>query len=366
MGDYYNDHDSTSVAWLSELVKQGQLPPGAIDGRSIKEINATDVRGCRQVHFFAGIGGWSYALRLAGWPESVPVWTGSCPCQPYSTAGKQRGDADERNLWPEFFRLIRECRPEFVFGEQVASAIRHGWLDGISADLEGEGYTVGACVLGAHSVGAPHIRQRLYWVAHAKGKGRERMESECKSEICKRARTRSNSSTCRLADSKGKRESTITGGLREGIFQPNGCSTVGGLEFADSNGRPTGLASSSIERHGDSVGSDGSASGLGNSDSPGLGEQRRTVSVSPELSPAELRSDLSHWDRFDLIPCRDGKARRIEPGSFPLAHGIPGRVGLLRGYGNAIVPQVAAAFVRAFMESTTWFYWDDLEEVTGG
>ena len=122
-----------------------------------------DLRGYTQCHFFAGIGGWSLALKLAGWPEDRPVWTGSCPCQPYSTAGKQRGNADERDLWPAFFRLIAECRPEFVFGEQVENAIRHGWLDRVYADLEREEYAVGAAVLGAHSVGAPHRRYRLYW-----------------------------------------------------------------------------------------------------------------------------------------------------------------------------------------------------------
>lgn len=59
------------------------------------------------------------------------------------------------------------------------------------------------------------------------------------------------------------------------------------------------------------------------------------------------------WARFEVVHCRDGKARRFEPGSFPLAHGVPGRVGLLRGYGNAIVPQVAAEFIQAFLETTT-------------
>lgn len=318
--NYLNEFDHHAASWLRELIRGEHLPEGVVDDRSIKEVQAKDLTGYRQAHFFAGIGGWPYALRLAGWPESIPVWTGSCPCQPYSAAGKQKGDADERNLWPDFFRLIRECRPEFVFGEQVANAIRHGWLDGISADLEREGYTVGACVLGAHSVGSPHIRQRLYWVAHNQGKGRERMESKCKSEICKRARTRSNSPTCRLG-------------------------------ITDSNGRTPWFASSSIERHGNSVGSDGPTGGLGNSNRSGLGEQCGAFSVSPELAPAELRSNPRYWDTFDLIPCRDGKARRIEPGSFPLAHGIPGRVGLLRGYGNAIVPQVAAAFVMAFLGS---------------
>ncbi len=169
MTAYYNEHDPFAAAWLRELIKENLIAPGDVDERSIKEVQPEDLRGYTQCHFFAGIGGWSYALRLAGWSDDTPVWTGSCPCQPFSAAGKQKAQADDRHLWPDFFRLIKECKPNVVFGEQVEGAIRHGWLDGIQADLEGEAYAVGHCVLGAHSVGAPQIRQRLYWVADSQG-----------------------------------------------------------------------------------------------------------------------------------------------------------------------------------------------------
>ena len=165
--NYYNEIDDKAAAWLRELVSQKLIPAGDVDTRSIAEVKAHELKGYTQCHFFAGIAGWPLALQLAGWPADRPVWTGSCPCQPFSTAGKGLAQADERHLWPVFFDLIRQCRPEHVFGEQVASAIGKGWLDGISADLESEGYACGAAVLGAHSVGAPHIRQRLYWVAHS-------------------------------------------------------------------------------------------------------------------------------------------------------------------------------------------------------
>lgn len=175
--NYYNEYDPKTAAWLRELIKVGAIPDGHVDERSIAEVSPDDLRGFTQCHFFAGIGGWSLALQLAGWSSDKPVWTGSCPCQPFSSAGKGLGAADERHLWPVFFELIRQCRPEHVFGEQVASAIGHGWLDGVSADLEAEGYTCGATVLGAHSVGAPHIRQRLYWVAHNLSQRGQRLES---------------------------------------------------------------------------------------------------------------------------------------------------------------------------------------------
>ena len=169
--NFYNEFDPKAAAWLRELIRCGHIPDGVVDERSIADIHPTELSGYTQCHFFAGIGGWSLALRLAGWPDTKPVWTGSCPCQPYSNAGKGEGNADPRNLWPVFFNLIRECHPDICFGEQVESAVRHGWLDGVSADLESQGYACGAVVLGAHSVGAPHIRQRLYWVADSNGTG---------------------------------------------------------------------------------------------------------------------------------------------------------------------------------------------------
>ena len=165
MTAYYNEHDAYAAAWLRNLIAAGHIAAGDVDARDIQDVTPDDLTGYTQCHFFAGLGGWSYALRLAGWPDDRPVWTGSCPCQPFSTAGKRAGTDDPRHLWPAFFELIAECRPVTALGEQVASAIAHGWLDGVSADLEAEGYTVGAVVLGAHSVGAPHIRQRLWWVA---------------------------------------------------------------------------------------------------------------------------------------------------------------------------------------------------------
>jgi DNA (cytosine-5)-methyltransferase 1 len=288
----YNDFDRHACAWLRELIKAGHLPEGTVDERSIKDVRGDDIRDARQWHTFAGIGGWPYALRLAGWPESIRTWTGSCPCQPYSAAGKGKGDADERNLWPDFYRLIRECRPNVVFGEQVENAVGHGWLDGVFADLEREGYACGAAVLGAHSVGAPHIRQRLYWVANA----------------------------------QGKRKSAVFGGSRQGVLQPNGDCSTGRMVNTVQPG-PEGFT-----RNGDHRDQSG----------------RFVPSAIGSIASA---GSTGFWDQFDIAHCEAGKTRRIEPGTSPLAHGVSGRVGLLRGYGNAIVPQAGAAFITAFMQS---------------
>lgn len=253
--NYYNEWDAYPAQWLRNLIAAGLIPKGHVDERSIIDIQPGELAGYTQCHFFAGIGGWSLALQLAGWPADKPVWTGSCPCQPYSVAGKQSGDADERNLWPEMFRLITACRPERVFGEQVEGAVKHGWLNRVYTDLEAENYSCGSAVLGAHSVGAPHIRQRLYWLADH---------------------------TERLGNT--------TGNNQRGARQP------------EESGRWEG---------------------------------------APGRSGA--------WSDYDIVNCIYEKARRIESRTFPLANGVPARVGKLRAYGNAIIPQVAAEFIKAYI-----------------
>lgn len=167
MTAYYNEIDHYAAQWLRNLIATGLIAPGDVDDRSIVDVKADDLRGYTQCHFFAGVGVWSYALRLAGWPDTRPVWTGSCPCQPFSSAGKRGGFDDNRHLWPAWFELIAQCRPATVFGEQVASVDGLTWLDAVQTDLESADYSVGAADLCAAGVGAPHIRQRLWFVAYA-------------------------------------------------------------------------------------------------------------------------------------------------------------------------------------------------------
>jgi DNA (cytosine-5)-methyltransferase 1 len=167
MPAYYNEIDPFAAAWLRNLIANGLIAPGDVDERDIREVQADDVRGYTQCHFFAGIGGWSYALRLAEWDDDRYAWSGSCPCQPLSVAGQQRGHADSRHLWPAFYDLIAQCRPSVVFGEQVASKHGREWFAAVRADLEGLGYACGGADLCAAGVGAPQLRQRLFFVAHS-------------------------------------------------------------------------------------------------------------------------------------------------------------------------------------------------------
>jgi DNA (cytosine-5)-methyltransferase 1 len=144
MTAFYNERDPYAAAWLRNLISAGHIAPGIVDERDIRDILPTDLDGFTQCHFFAGIGVWSHAIRAAGWADDRPIWTGSCPCQPFSNAGQRAGVDDERHLWPAFFHLIEERRPPIVVGEQVASKDGLGWLDLVSADLEATHYAFGA------------------------------------------------------------------------------------------------------------------------------------------------------------------------------------------------------------------------------
>ena len=182
MSAYYNEFDKHAAEWLRNLIAEGLIADGIVDSRPIQEVTPDDLKGFKQAHFFAGIGGWSYALRLAGWPDERPVWTGSCPCQSFSVAGKREGASDERHLFPDWFRLIEKCQPPTVFGEQVAGAIGFGWLDAVATDFESQDYAFGSAVLSGFAVGAHHKRQRLWFVADPYSVGQKRNECESVAE----------------------------------------------------------------------------------------------------------------------------------------------------------------------------------------
>jgi DNA (cytosine-5)-methyltransferase 1 len=330
----YNENAAYPAAWLRNLVAAGQVAPGDVDERSICDLEPDNVRDAVQFHAFAGIGGWSYALRLAGWPDDLPVWTGSCPCQSFSATGRKKGFDDDRHLWPAWFRLIEQCRPAVVFGEQVASPDALKWLDLVQADLEGAGYAVGAADLCAASVGAPHIRQRLYFVAVASGQ----RQQELRLQLRQRSTRSPGSEALELADTNSDR---LQGHKHENAWQ--GTDDRRRRSTNASTTRIVGNAGSTRSRR--DAGAVLSAQG----ESP---EQRFGARcIANEL--VSTGSTAGFWADADWWLCRDGFARPAQPGSFPLAIGVTGRVGQLRVYGNCIVVPLATTFIRACVDAIT-------------
>lgn len=373
---YYNEIDPFAAQWLRNLIAAGHIAPGEVDERSIEDVTPDDLRGFTQCHFFAGIGVWSHSLRLAGWPDDRPVWTGSCPCQPFSAAGKGDGFADERHLWPHFFHLISECGPQHVFGEQVAAGNANVWFDLVQADLEGMGYAFGLVPFTSAGIGAPHIRERAYWVANAYS-----VISDRRGDV--RAPGRDEYSNggddVRLADSGGEYKGSARN--KEGAGESCRAGKDGGLGNANV-ARLEGLGGNDCAagREGATGPAtapgfhDGMANATGqlhhqcNDGANECGRQGDTEQNRMGGEPVRALEVNGFWRDADWLLCRDGKWRPVEPGTFPLVNGAssrlvrkqPGvaglarmasrnRTGRLKGYGNAINAQAAAAFIRAYM-----------------
>lgn len=326
MSAYYNEIDPAAAQWLRNLIEAGHIAPGDVDERSIEDVTPGDLAGYTQCHFFAGIGVWSYALRRAGWPDDRPVWTGSCPCQPFSSAGAQAGFDDERHLWPHFHWLIEQCRPAVVFGEQVASKAVEPWIDLVQTDLEGLGYAFAGIPFPSAGVGAPHIRDRLFWVGHTDEPGSQGHAGHGGAEGW-----------------QGSSGSAATAGILGGLAHPN----------SEQHDRSRIIGPSGRSQH-----SDGGA----------------TAGGEPTTGPVN-----GFWGTADWLHCRDGKWRPVEPWTFPLAHGLArsmgslqpelrrlaelagldgkslerakrNRIVRLQGYGNAINAEAAREFIGSVME----------------
>ena len=369
----YNENDPYAARWLQNLVAAGHIASGVVSAKSIVELEGRELARVRQAHFFAGIGVWSAALRAAGWPDDWPVWTGSCPCQPFSSAGKGGGFDDKRHLWPAWFRLIEQHRPDVIFGEQVEGPAGRAWLDLVFADLEGLGYACGAVVFPTAGVGAPQIRHRTYWVARSESWRREwRLpngsgeDGQLRQPIGPQTgasgqRNVEAGETDRLADADDARWQGRLSGRpdqgRESLARYAGRGgATGGLADAD------GFDRSQISEGNDALDQQRAAVGRRQLQPAGAGADSGTGggayrAGSAAVGPAENLAGMEwpsptngFWRASDWLYCRDNKWRPVEPQSFPLAHGAPARVGRLRAYGNAIVLSQAQAFIEAFLE----------------
>ncbi|MGZ0105168.1 DNA cytosine methyltransferase [Achromobacter sp. KK8] len=403
---YYNEIDPYAADWLRNLIAAGHIAPGDVDERSIEDVHPDDLRPYTQCHFFAGIGVWSYALRRAGWPDDRPVWTGSCPCQPFSAAGKGTAFDDERHLWPAWHWLIQECRPPVVFGEQVASKDAEPWLDLVSTDLEALVYAVSACAFPSASIGAPHIRDRTYFVAYANHDRRTAPSLDRGHHAKHHTQPRGESRGMALPQYGGLEAGQSERRRAGAVVPPSAAGGMGNAADQPCQRDAGGVSRAKASEHGARVGIDGSqpvrpehagasvVRGMADTDGRHAGAERKQRGGEQRQQPEdsgtgdlanatgggrrEERADAGRrhvgdlpqgvaagssaggsdlrpgpvngfWRAADWLLCRDGKWRPVEPGTFPLAHGAPARVGRLRAYGNAINAQQAQIFIEESM-----------------
>jgi len=402
--NFYNDIDSNACAWMRQLVADRLIPTGDVSCKSIVDITPDEIKTYTQQHFFCGIAGWPKAIDLAGWSRTRPIWSASLPCQSFSLAGKGGGFDDHRGkLWEPFLELVKQCRPEFIVGEQVSSAIGKGWVDRVRADLEAEGYSFGFIVLGAHSVNAPHKRQRIYFVAHTAGDRRSgstegwQAEEGRQSESGNAGEMEEGSEGCGgVGNSRSVR--CDNGERRVGSEQEG--SRCESRSITDRPGQPSVVADSQqpgLEGHagdGDDGGeprrkrsqADGSTTEGGSVGDTNIKRVRGRVSRKNGIQKGEAESEgdkrerirehqrdadhLGAWSDFRIIQFKDGSQRRIERSFEPMASGLPkgvvrssyqgmeinadssaeGRKMRLHGYGNSVVLPLAVEFVRAVME----------------
>jgi DNA (cytosine-5)-methyltransferase 1 len=328
------------------------------------------------IGLFEGIGGFSLAASWAGWktvawcewnpfgqkvlkyhfPEAegfgditktdfkkyankIDILTGGFPCQPYSTAGKRLGKGDDRHLWPEMLRAIREIRPPWVVGENVRGLISwNGGLvfDEVQSELEAEGYEVTAFILPACGVDAPHKRERVWFVAHANDKGR------CSGfrEICyqngeipqRNENSEFGNADKRICESRitanatsNRRERERAGFETEKGLQPGPESTG---ELA---GRFEGLRGESF---------------IADTDSRRQSSKEYRQAESGMFAEKSVPTD---WQNFPTEPpiCggNDGLPYGLVDITFP-----KWRNESIKAYGNAIVPQVAYQIFKAINE----------------
>ena len=323
----------------------------------------------RVLDLFSGIGGFSLGLERAGmetvafcewdekarlvlskhWPnvpqyhdvkdltkeqldndgiKDIGLICGGYPCQPFSVAGKRKGQDDDRHLWPEFFRLIQEIRPAWVIAENVAGHINMG-LDSVLADLESEAYQCQTFLIPACAVGAVHRRDRIWILANTDPSGSPSTQQELEH---KGAKDNGGSSANGLDAWADVAHSELT---RSGKDKA-GSNRGGGKAKSEAIQQENGETYASDSRQSGSIVADTMHQGLqggeeaGNTESGGKGREELPTGCGE-------RSQPGNW-----LP---------EPGVGRVAHGVPRRVDRLKQLGNAVVPQVVEVIGRAIMEA---------------
>ena len=275
--------------------------------------------------------------------RGVDIITGGFPCQPYSVAGKQ-DPKDNRQLWPEMFRIIKEIRPTYVIGENVRNliSIREGVVfEQVCTDLEGEGYEVQTYVLSASAVNAPHQRYRCWIVGILADTESQRSFSTSK------RRERKQEQSGILNDKKEVRSKVRSKSAR--------CSELREQDVSDTNdtGDRTSKRRTDKNREKKVKGwkeQPQSKPSRYSKDVANSCSTRRKVGIPKKGYRQEGNAEEPYNDSHRLSGWQEKDNWTVEPSVGRVAHGIPNRVDRLKGLGNAVVPQIPAVLGRAILE----------------
>ena len=276
--------------------------------------------------------------------DSIDIITGGYPCQPFSVAGLKKGEEDPRHVWPEYFRLIKECRPTWVIGENVPGHIKLG-LDTVIKDLESEDYSVRPFSISAASVGANHQRERIWIVAYSernynfneeqrvngeeKKISREHREDNSTTGQSSRTSTARTQSDSHVVNSDSIRSLQHTETTKETSRRGTETSSMSTSDVANTNEWKNNTRNESKPREEEQFKfSPNSSSERGVvANTNGEGSQRYGSEYELRKSQEERKTSGSRgWD--------------IEPYVGRVAHGIPKRVDRLKGLGNSLIPQI--------------------------
>ncbi len=340
---YYNEIDPFAAAWLRNLIDAGCIAPGVVDTRSIEEVTANDLKDS---HSAISSPGSASGLTPCGAPDGLTVAPSGQVPAPASHSASQE-NAGNSTTPATCGHMVLPCiavPPSRYLGEQVASKDGLAWFDVVQLNLEEAEYAVAVVNLCAAGIGAPHIRQRLFWVADATYKQHQKRLSGCaESHRPRSGRSPAESTGYCLPhglahtnnDSRERRLSGWQDSQREVINGSSGCGgTDSRLAYADNEQRPLTLPAKGYE----------DISRQWNKNSEAIAGFSSDSGTSPVNG---------FWRDADWLFCRDGKWRPVKPGLKPLVNGLAGRVGQVRAYGNAIVAPVAETFIRAYMEAVT-------------
>ena len=264
--------------------------------------------------------------------KDIDIITGGYPCQPFSVAGRKKGEQDERHLWPEYLRLIQECRPSFVIGENVGGHIKLG-LDTVLTDLESEGYATTTFSISASSIGANHQRERIWIIAYSNDLGRYDWIHH------REGRPIPNNQEWNLTQSEQEWHRRIDRARETGETLENTRCELWPWSFeqgenedearqghADQSERSGSPSTSNVANTKGSVwnehDSESENSGSSLQEIPGIGSS--ISGVSPWWS--------------------------VEPNVGRVAHGIPQRVDRLKCLGNSVVPMIPYLIGRSILE----------------